>query len=127
MGGGREAIAGANSETGGSSLYFPNLGVGSPALAEHVAFARGAGCRGVLLSPLILGLDAVHWIAETSQLAVLAHPSLSGVFFRPDHGIAPEVLCGELYRPVGCDGVSYTNVGGRFDFLEAACHAITAN
>lgn len=122
----QEAIARANRETGGSSLYFPNLGVGSPALAEHVAFTRAAGCRGVLLSPLILGLDAVHWMAETSQLAILAHPSLSGVFFRPDHGIAPEVLYGEIYRAVGCDGVIYTNVGGRFDFPEAACQAINA-
>jgi ribulose-bisphosphate carboxylase large chain len=123
----QEAIAKANRESGGSSRYFPNLGVGSPALAEHIAFVRTAGCRGVLLSPLILGLDAVHWIAATAELAILAHPSLSGVWFRPDHGIVPELLYGEIYRAVGCDGVIYTNVGGRFDFPEAACHAINAN
>jgi ribulose-bisphosphate carboxylase large chain len=96
-------------------------------VAEELALARAAGCRGVLLSPLILGLDMVRWIAQTSQLAILAHPSLSGVFFRPDHGIAPEVLYGEIYRVVGSDGVIYTNVGGRFDFPAAACQAINAS
>ena len=60
-------------------------------------------------------------------MAVFAHPSMSGVFFQPGHGILPEILYGELYRIVGSDGVIYTNAGGRFDFSQATCDAINAN
>jgi len=28
----------------------------------------------------------------------MSHPALAGAFFRPDHGFAPEVLLGELFR-----------------------------
>src|SRR5437879_11728638 len=66
-------------------------------------------------------------MAATSGMAVFAHPSMSGVFFQPGHGILPEILYGELYRIVGSDGVIYTNAGGRFDFSQATCDASNAN
>jgi S-methyl-5-thioribulose 1-phosphate isomerase len=123
----QEAVMKANVETGGHSVYFPQLARGSPAIQDELAVARAAGCRGVMVSPIIVGLDTVHWIAGTAGMAVFAHPSMSGLFFQPDHGILPEVLYGELYRIVGSDGVIYANAGGRFDISEATCDAINAN
>ena len=122
----QEAVMQANAETGGTSVYVPNLVSGSPRVVEQVELARATGCRGVMVSPLVVGLDTVHWLAQRSEMAVFAHPSLSGVFFRPGHGIAPEVLYGEIFRIVGSDGVIYTNSGGRFDFPQAVCDAINA-
>jgi S-methyl-5-thioribulose 1-phosphate isomerase len=123
----QEAVTRANRETGGSSLYFPNITSGFAALPEHVEAARSAGCRGVLISPLLVGLDAVRWLAAQSGLAILAHPSFTGAFFQPNHGIAPEVLLGEIFRAAGSDGVIYPNAGGRFPFSEATCAAINRN
>ncbi len=119
-----EAVRKANEETGGSSLYFPNVVSSGPALAEDLELVRTAGCEGILVSPLVLGLDTVRWIASNSGLAILSHPSLAGAFFHPHHGVSPEVLLGQLFRVVGSDGVIYPNVGGRFALTEADCEAI---
>lgn len=123
----QEAVAQANRVTGGNTVYFPNLMGSASGLGKRLEFVSGAGCRGVLLSPLLMGLDTVRWVAETSELAILAHPALSGVFFHPGHGIAPEVMLGQIFRVIGSDGVIYPNVGGRFAFAEATCDAINAN
>ncbi len=122
----QEAVQRANRETGGASRYFPNVTSGFPALPDRVAAARGAGCRGVLVSPLLLGLDAMRWLTATSDLALLAHPTGTGAFFHSEHGIAPEVLLGDLFRMAGADGVIYPNAGGRFPFSEAVCARINA-
>jgi ribulose-bisphosphate carboxylase large chain len=123
----QEAVARANAETGGQALYFPNVTGTAPQLAERLETARAAGCRGVLVSPLLQGLDAVRAMAGASGLAILSHPTLAGVFFHPDHGISPGVLFGKLYRLIGADGVIYPNPGGRFQLAEAAARAINAN
>src|SRR5437879_12233009 len=93
---------------------------------ERAGAARRAGCRGVLVNALPAGLGAVGEIAATTGLAIMSHPSLAGAFFHPDHGIAPEVLLGDLFRVAGSDAVIYPNVGGRFTFSEATCAAINA-
>ena len=49
---------------------------------------------------------------------------MTGAFFGDRHGIAPEVLLGDLFRVLGADGVIYPNVGGRFPFNDRTCHAI---
>lgn len=121
----QEAVAEANAATGGASLYFPNLTVEVPSLEERLAWALDAGCRGCMVSPLLSGLDTVRRIAQTDPgLAILAHPALSGAYFGTEHGVAPEVLLGQLFRWAGADGVIYPNVGGRFAFRQADCDAI---
>jgi ribulose-bisphosphate carboxylase large chain len=120
----QEVVALANREVYGTALYFPNVTSGPAELPTRVAAARAAGCQGVLVSPLLVGLDTVRWLAENSGMAVLAHPSLAGGFFGPGHGIAPEVLLGDLFRLAGSDGVIYPNAGGRFPLSEATCAAI---
>ena len=123
----QEAVARANAETGGRALYFPNVTGTAPQLEERLETARAAGCRGVLVSPLLQGLDAVRAMAVSSGLAILSHPTLAGVFFHGDHGISPGVLFGKLYRLIGADGVIYPNPGGRFQMSDGAARAINEN
>src|SRR3989442_843501 len=122
----QEAVVRANRETGGTSLYFPNVTGPAAALPERADLARRTGCRGMLVSPLLVGLDAVRCLAAPGDLAVMAHPSLAGVFFHDRHGIAPAVLLGELFRVVGSDAVIYPNVAGRLSVSRATCEAINA-
>ena len=121
-----EAVARANGETGGNALYFPNVTSSPPEMVQRAGVARGAGCRGVVVNALPAGLGAVGALAAATGLAIMSHPALAGAFFQPDHGIAPEVLLGDLFRVAGSDAVIYPNVGGRFTFSEATCAAINA-
>jgi len=129
----QEAVARANRETGGNTLYFPNVTGGAAAALERAAFAARVGCPGVVVNALPAGLDTLRAVAAATGrgsgrgrggLAVISHPSLAGAFFHEDHGIAPEVLLGDLFRVAGSDGVIYPNVGGRFTFSERTCAAI---
>jgi len=119
-----KAVARANRATGGNTLYFPNVTGPAASLDARIEIARRAECRGVLVSPLLAGLDSLQRLARQSGLAVLAHPALSGAFFGSSHGILPEVLLGDVFRILGADGVIYPNVGGRFPFDDRLCLAI---
>ncbi len=123
----QDAVQRANRETGGHSVYFPNLASRRSEFDEDIVLLQSLGIKGVLVSPLLIGLESVTYLAETSGLAVLTHPALSGAFFHPDHGITPELLLGKLFRVIGSDGVIYPNVGGRFVLTQATCLAINAN
>ena len=114
----------ANRESGGRSLYFPNLPARWSEFDSQLEFARSVGVQGILVSPMLIGLDAVRHAAQQSGVALLAHPALTGAFFQPDHGIAPDLLLGKLFRLLGCDAVIYPNVGGRFVLSAETCAAI---
>jgi ribulose-bisphosphate carboxylase large chain len=120
----QEAVALAHARGEVDALYFPNVTGPISELEQRVELAVDAGCRGVLVSPLVVGLDSVRWIGERFDVAVLAHPALAGAYFHPDHGIAAEVLLGEIFRICGSDGVIYPNAGGRFPLTESTCRAI---
>jgi ribulose-bisphosphate carboxylase large chain len=122
----QEAVARANGETGGNTLYFPNVTSVASVMSDRAGAARRAGCRGVLVNALPAGLGAVGEIAATTGLAIMSHPALAGAFFQPDHGFAPAVLLGDVFRVAGSDAVIYPNVGGRFTFSAATCAAINA-
>ena len=64
-------------------LFEAGLPVPEPlaALEHRLRLVKRLGCRGALVSPLIVGPDTVNWIAEESGLALLAHPALSGSYF----------------------------------------------
>jgi ribulose-bisphosphate carboxylase large chain len=120
----QDAVLAANATTGGNTLYFPNLARGGEQAFDDLEFARGIGCRGVLLSPLLIGPDTVRAIAARGEVAILAHPAFTGGLLQASHGIAPEVLYGTLFRLSGADGVIYANAGGRFPFGIDGCLAI---
>lgn len=121
------AVAEVNAAEGRRALYLPNVTGAWPRMMDRARRARDAGCRAVLVNPLLAGLDTLGWLRDELGLAVMAHPSLSGGFFQPDHGMAPELLLGELFRIAGADMVIYPNVGGRFGFDQALCERINRN
>jgi ribulose-bisphosphate carboxylase large chain len=120
------AVAQANDRTGGASLYVPNLNCSADRLDERLGLARDAGCKAALFSPLLVGPDTMRRAARDSGLAIIAHPALSGAYFRADHGIAPELLLGQIFRILGADAVIYPNAAGRFPFSEESCLAINS-
>ncbi|MCK8516043.1 RuBisCO large subunit C-terminal-like domain-containing protein [Methylonatrum kenyense] len=120
----QRAVEQMNAQQAGRSLYFPNVTAGPGELLERMAMARNAGCRGVLLSPWLCGLDSMRLARDEFGLAVLAHPAMTGSYFGTDHGLQPEVLLGDLFRVAGADAVIYPNTGGRFGFSLATCEAI---
>lgn len=121
------AVERANRLHGGSSRYFPQLTGPFDALEPRLAAIRAAGCPGVLLAPWLAGPDTLRWIADTTDLAILAHPAWCGPFLRPDHGLSAGLLLGRLFRLIGADGVIYPNAGGRFPFPQASCDAVNRN
>lgn len=117
----QEAVMRANAASGGRSLYFPNVTAPAALLHQRLAAARAAGCRGVLISPWLVGLDTLRLIRDQYGLAILAHPALTGSLFGRSAGMAPELVLGDLFRLAGADAVIYPNAGGRFDFSAASC------
>ncbi len=118
------AVEEANRDSGGNTLYFPNVTAPMHLLGARLQSARDAGCRGVLLCPWITGLDSMRWARDTYGLAIIAHPALTGSYFGERHGLTPALLLGELFRVAGADASIYPNTGGRFGFSQATCEAI---
>lgn len=122
----QEAVCRANDETGGHALYFPHVSGPISDLAARLDVVQQAGCRGVLVNLLPQGVDAARTIGARG-LMVLAHPTMTGVFFGAEHGVAAEVLLGTLFRLAGADGVIYVHGGGRFtNWTVEQCQAINA-
>jgi ribulose-bisphosphate carboxylase large chain len=114
------AMEDAARETGRQSLYVPNL-IGTPAhILDQLAFARDAGVRAVMLSPMLVGLPLLHQIASSAEgLPVLAHPALGGVLRARE-----AVLFGKLFRWYGADAVIFPHAGGRFAYSEETCREL---
>ncbi|HEV8629471.1 MAG TPA: RuBisCO large subunit C-terminal-like domain-containing protein [Thermoanaerobaculia bacterium] len=118
------AVRLAAEQTGTTSLYLPHLTGPIDQLPARLQLLRREGVRGALVSPFVLGLDVLRWLAQSSGLVLLAHPTWSGTLFGRAHGIAPEVVLGDLLRLLGADGVIYVNPGGRFPVTVETCEAI---
>lgn len=119
-----DAVAEANAKTGGHTIYCPNLWRAGAEGLDDVAYVHSLGCRGVLVSPLLLGPDFVRWLAARHDLVVLSHPSFSGSLLSRRHGVAPEILYGTLFRLIGSDGVIFPGAGGRFPISRTTCRSI---
>jgi ribulose-bisphosphate carboxylase large chain len=122
-----EMIRRANRSSGGATVYAPNLTGPVDRLEERLETLSEAGVAAALVAPLLLGLDRVRALADSSGLALLAHPSLAGALAAGGgHGFAPGVLFGDLFRLAGADAVVFPNAGGRFPHALADCLAIEA-
>lgn len=120
-----EAISRAQRETGTRTLYFPCVTGPGDELLSRALFAKAAGAQGLLLSPLLTGLDSMRLIRDKVGLPIMAHPALAGAFFfSRGHGISPGVILGTLMRLCGADLVIFPSWGGRFPFTKQMCQEI---
>lgn len=123
------AIDRANRETGGRSVYVPNVTAGFDQIESRVRFAKQAGAGGLLIAPGLVGFDTLRWIAEQDDIAlpIMAHPTLTGPqVINPSIGFSHRVFFGLLHRLAGADCVIYPNYGGRFGFSEQECQDIAS-
>ena len=121
----QQAVLDGCQQTGRTCLYFPNLAAPVGELERRAEFLVKLGVRGVLVAPMIVGLDQVRHLADKYPLAFMAHPTFAGAFFHDEtHGIEPGLLLGTLFRLAGCDATIYPNLGGRFSFTADDCRQI---
>lgn len=120
-----EAVARANEETGGRTAYYPNVTGPLLDIVPRSLRAREWGCGGVLLSPGLVGLDALRMLAEQGAgLPIMSHPSRADVGPERSTGVSPEVHFGLLHRLAGADCVVYVNAGGRFAWSVDTCKEV---
>ncbi len=119
------AVRRANRETGGQTLYFACVTGPLDEVLSRALFARAAGAGGVLVSPLVVGLDVLRLLSRECGLPVMAHPALAGAFFAaPDRGMTHSALLGTLMRACGADLVIFPSWGGRFPFTRDECTSV---
>jgi len=121
------AVARANAETGGHSLYFPSLAGQPQEIEANIRFAREAGADGLLIMPGLLGFGVVDRIArdESLSMPIMTHPSFLGPFvLSEDTGFSHGMMFGTLQRLAGADISVFPNVGGRFGFSAGECGEI---
>ncbi len=120
-----EAVAGANASTGRNCLYFPHVAAPAEALDDYLGVVAELGLKGVLMCPLVLGMEQTGAAARRHGLLLMAHPALSGSYTNhPAQGIAHGLLLGTLFRLAGADLSIFPGYGGRFSFTRQQCHAI---
>ncbi|MDX1512962.1 MAG: RuBisCO large subunit C-terminal-like domain-containing protein [Gammaproteobacteria bacterium] len=121
----RRAVEDANERTGRRTLYLPHLTAPAAELERYLDFVALSGLQGVLVCPMILGLETTRFIGERYPLLVMAHPALSGSYTHSDiQGIDHGLLLGTLFRLAGADISIFPNVGGRFSFSREQCLSI---
>ncbi len=121
-----EAVERGNQATGRRCLYLPHAGARAEELERYVEFVAEAGLPGVLICPMITGLDTMRALAERYPLLFMAHPSLTGVYTHaPQNGMAHGALFGTLFRLAGADISVFPDARGRFRFTTAQCGEIT--
>ncbi|MEQ9455188.1 MAG: RuBisCO large subunit C-terminal-like domain-containing protein [Phycisphaeraceae bacterium] len=109
-------------QSGRPCWYLPYLSVGPAEWGPYLEAIEREGIRGVLVSPMLIGFDAVWHLRKTTDLLLMSHPTFAGgAMLGPDHGVDHALLLGTLVRLVGCDASVYANAGGRFDFDQATC------
>ncbi|MBK1700095.1 RuBisCO large subunit C-terminal-like domain-containing protein [Thiococcus pfennigii] len=119
-----EAVARANRETGGRSLYLPNVTAPADEIVGRARQAKAVGAGGLLVCPGLVGLDALRALADDDALAlpILSHPAFQGAYcVNPDAGLSHGVLFGQLNRLAGADAAIFPHWGGRFAFTQAEC------
>jgi ribulose-bisphosphate carboxylase large chain len=124
-----QAVARANEETGGHSVYAPNITAPAPRVLERALFAKRLGAGALLICPGITGLDAMRAIADDDRIAlpILSHPAMQGSFIADrTSGISHYCLFGQWNRLAGADAAIFPNAGGRFSFTMDDCRELSA-
>jgi ribulose-bisphosphate carboxylase large chain len=125
-----EAIAEANAQTGGHTLYMPNVTGPFEVMLERIYFAKeaGAACTdgstfahhvevGLMLIPGHCGLDFMRRVADDDEidLPIMSHPAFTGSYvLSREFGVNHRVMHGQLLRLAGADMSVFPNYVGRF-------------
>jgi ribulose-bisphosphate carboxylase large chain len=115
----QKAIAEANRETGGRTVYAPTFSGGGHSLVEQARIARDNAVKMALVAPMLIGIPAFVELQVDLDIPVMAHPAFAGA-----GRIAPATLLGKLFRLFGADAVIFPNHGGRFSYNRDTCLAI---
>ncbi|HEY4997888.1 MAG TPA: RuBisCO large subunit C-terminal-like domain-containing protein [Usitatibacter sp.] len=115
----QKAIAEANRETGGNTIYAPTFSGGGRSLVGEASVARAEAVKLALVAPMLVGIPAFVEMQADLDIPVIAHPAFAGA-----NRIAPPVLLGKLFRLFGADATIFPNHGGRFAFSRETCMAI---
>lgn len=115
----QKAIAEANRETGGRTIYAPTFSGGAHSLAEQTRIAKESALKMALVAPMLVGIPAFVELQVDLDIPVMAHPAFAGT-----QRIAPPALLGKLFRLFGADATIFPNHGGRFSFSRETCLAI---
>jgi ribulose-bisphosphate carboxylase large chain len=115
----QQAVAKANQETGGNTMYAPTFSGGPRALTEQARIAKECGVKMALVAPMLVGLPTFVELQVELDIPVMAHPAFAGAA-----RIAPPLLLGKLFRLLGADATIFPNHGGRFSYSPATCLAI---
>lgn len=119
-----DAVNRANGETGKRCLYLPNVTAPVDQILDRARMAASAGAGGCLVSPGLVGFDAMRMVADDDGvgLPIMAHPALLGSFtISGAGGIGHGALYGQICRLAGADAAIFPSYGGRFSFSEAQC------
>ena len=121
-----DAIKKSEDEVGRSCLYFPFISAPFEEIDKYFEWIKTQDIQGVLLAPLILGLDTARGLAKKYDLVYMAHPSFTGSYcVSKANGMGYHLLYGLLMRLAGVDISVFPNTGGRFDFAEKDCKEIS--
>ncbi len=119
------AIKKAANDSGKECVYFPFISAPYEHIEKYFEWVKSQGVRGVLLAPLILGLDTARGLAAKYNLIYMAHPSFTGSYcVPPNDGMSYHLLYGTFFRLAGVDISVFPNTGGRFQFEESDCKSI---
>jgi ribulose-bisphosphate carboxylase large chain len=121
-----EAVAQANRETGGQSIYVANVTAPHAEVMTRARIAKDAGAGGLMIAPGLTGFDLMRELADDDSLGlpILTHPALQGSFVTGTGGMSHGVIFGLLARLAGADATIFPNFGGRFSFSREECKDI---
>ncbi len=120
-----EAVDRANAETGGHTMYIPNLTGSVFLLEDRVKFAQECGAGGIMLCPGLISYDAMQYVSAHTDLPVCAHPAMAGCFMdKGSGGFDCGLILGLIPRICGADLTVFPNFGGRFSLSEEQCLGI---
>ncbi len=120
-----KAVNKANSETGGHTVYVPNVSGAFSSMLDRISAAEEYGAGGIMFAPGLVGFDMLYYVSRHTNLVVVGHPAFIGCYIdRGRGGIECECLIGQLPRLAGADIMVFPNFGGRFSFSEEQCKGI---
>lgn len=118
------AVAKANAQTGGKTLYAPSMNCPIDRFEDNARFAKQAGATAYLVMPGLTSYDSVRLLAASDELSmpIMMHPSALGSYSNAGtNGISHAALYASYARLAGADITIYPSFGGRYGFSKQMC------